>query len=51
MLRETNCPAVLVECGFISNPVDREMLADPLEQWRIGAAIATAVEDYEAQKT
>ena len=51
VLRETNCPAVLVECGFISNPVDREMLADPLEQWRIGAAIATAVEDYGAQKT
>jgi len=43
VLRETNCTAVLVECGFISNPIDREMLTDPLEQWRIGAAIAAAV--------
>lgn len=47
VLRETDCPAVLVECGFLSNPYDCEMLADPLEQWRIGAAIAAAVGDYE----
>lgn len=47
VLRETACPAVLVECGFLSNPVDREMLADPLEQWRIGAAIAAAVAAWE----
>jgi N-acetylmuramoyl-L-alanine amidase len=46
VLRETDCPAVLVECGFLSNPVDRLMLSDPLEQWRIGAAIAEGVEDY-----
>ena len=43
VLRETDCPAVLVECGFITNPVDRGMLTDTLEQWRIGAAIAVAV--------
>jgi len=46
VLRETACPAVLIECGFISNPIDRAMLADPLEQWRIGAAIAEGVADY-----
>lgn len=46
VLRETDCPAVLIECGFISNPIDRAMLADPLEQWRIGAAIAEGVADY-----
>ena len=46
VLRETDCPAVLIECGFISNPVDRLMLTDALEQWRIGAAIAEGVEDY-----
>lgn len=38
---------MLVECGFISNPIDRAMLADPLEQWRIAAAIAEAVADWE----
>ncbi len=47
VLRQTDCPAVLIECGFISNPIDRAMLADPLEQWRIGAAIAEAVADWE----
>jgi N-acetylmuramoyl-L-alanine amidase len=46
VLRETVCPAVLVECGFISNPIDRGMLTDPLEQWRLGAAIAVAVDDW-----
>ncbi len=47
LLRQTCCPAVLIECGFISNPIDRAMLADPLEQWRIAAAIAEAVADWE----
>ena len=47
VLRETICPAVLVECGFLSNPLDREMLTDSLEQWRMGAAIAVAVEDFQ----
>ena len=47
VLRETLCPAVLVECGFLSNPLDREMLTDSLEQWRMGAAIAVAVEDFQ----
>ena len=47
VLRETVCPAVLVECGFISNPIDRAMLTDPLEQWRIAAAIAEGLADWE----
>ena len=47
VLRETDCPAVLVECGFISNPIDRAMLTDPLEQWRIAAAIAEGLADWE----
>ena len=47
VLRETDCPVVLVECGFISNPIDRAMLSDPLEQWRIAAAIAEGLADWE----
>ena len=43
----TRNPAVLVECGFISNPIDRAMLTDPLEQWRIAAAIAEGLADWE----
>jgi len=51
VLHETDCPAVLIECGFISNPIDRAMLADPLEQWRIAAAIAEAVADWEKDES
>ena len=51
VLRETVCPAVLIECGFISNPIDRGMLTDPLEQWRLGAAIAVAVDDWQKNRS
>ena len=47
VLRETECTAVLIECGFISNPVDRKMLATSQEQRRMGKAIAAGVEEYE----
>ena len=47
VLRETKCPAALVECAFLSNALDRKMLTDSLEQWRMGAAIAVAVEDFQ----
>ena len=46
VLRQTVCPAALLECAFLSNPIDRRMLTDRLEQWRLGSAIAVAVEDY-----
>lgn len=46
VLRKTVCPAILVELAFLSNAVDRQMLTDPLEQWRAAAAIATGVEKY-----
>lgn len=41
ILRETNCPAVLVECGFLSNPTDAAMLAH--EPHRIARAIAAGI--------
>jgi len=50
VLRQTDCPAVLIECGFISNPIDRAMLTDALEQWRIAAAIAAGVADWEKDR-
>lgn len=46
VLRYTDCPAILVELGFISNAVDRQMLTDPLEQWRAAAAIAGGVQKF-----
>lgn len=34
------CPAALVECGFLSNPEETELLQEPSYQWRLAAAIA-----------
>lgn len=41
VLKNTNCPAVLVECGFISNPTDAAMLSH--EPHRIARAIAAGI--------
>jgi N-acetylmuramoyl-L-alanine amidase len=46
VLRESNCAAVLVECGFLTNAGDARMLNQPYSQQRIAAAIAEGVADY-----
>lgn len=43
ILRATNCPAVLVECGFLSNPTDAALLTH--EPHRIARAIAAGIFD------
>ncbi|MFA6075807.1 MAG: N-acetylmuramoyl-L-alanine amidase [Negativicutes bacterium] len=40
VLRETNCPAVLVECGFITNPDEEKFLLGILGQVAVAQAIA-----------
>ena len=46
VLKNTKCPAVLVETGCLSNRHDARMLADPAWQRRIADAIADAVTEY-----
>ncbi|WP_258365683.1 N-acetylmuramoyl-L-alanine amidase family protein [Aneurinibacillus soli] len=46
LLNHSICPTVLVEIGFISNPVDRERMTDPLQQKQIVSAISSAVDHY-----
>ena len=43
VLRETNCPAVLVECGFLTNPQDERYLLGIIGQATIAQAIADAL--------
>ena len=43
VLRNTTMPAVLVECGFITNPGDVSKLSDSSYQDKIAAAIADGV--------
>ncbi len=46
MVRETKMPAILVECGFISNPEQEKQLRDPKFQRKLARAIADGVLDY-----
>jgi len=47
VLRETRCPAVLVELGFISNEEEEELLNDFDYQLKCVVAIIKAVESYQ----
>lgn len=46
MNRETNCPSILVECGFISNPEQEIELNKPEVQSKIAGAIAQGFIQY-----
>ena len=46
VLRDTVCPAVLVEMAFISNPKERELLTDTMLQRQFAVAIAKGIEQY-----
>ena len=46
VLRETSCPAVLIELAFISNDDDRSALTDLLLRRGFAVAVASGVEDY-----
>ena len=35
MLKKTECPAVIVECGFLSNPVEAALLSTEEYQEKI----------------
>lgn len=46
VLRLTDMPAILVECGFLTSEEDRNILIDPEQQKRIAAAIVSGIETY-----
>ena len=46
VLWETDCPAVLVETAFISNPADRILLTGPVSQEEFAIAIAEGIETF-----
>lgn len=48
VLRETDCPAVLVETAFISNAEDEKLLADAVKRDDFARAIARGITDYVA---
>jgi len=46
MTRETKAPAIVVECGFISNPEQEKMLANPVSQGIIARSIYKGILSY-----
>jgi len=46
VLRLTDCPAVLVETAFITNPEDEKLLGDERIRDQFAAAIARGITDY-----
>jgi N-acetylmuramoyl-L-alanine amidase len=43
MVRETKMPAILPECGFLTNPQQEKWLSQPENQTKLGEAIAKGV--------
>lgn len=48
MLRGLNCPAALVESGFLSNEVEAAKIATSAYRQQIAAALAAGIQDYTA---
>ncbi len=46
ILKESPCPAVLVECGFLSNPSEEKLLASSDYQTKVSYAIMCGVVKY-----
>jgi N-acetylmuramoyl-L-alanine amidase len=41
-----NVPAILIECGFLTNPRERALLQSSAYQWRIARGLATGTDKY-----
>ncbi|HEY0368246.1 MAG TPA: N-acetylmuramoyl-L-alanine amidase [Chthoniobacterales bacterium] len=48
VLRHIKVPAVLLEGGFLNNPIDASRIATPQYRQQLGAAIAQGVQSYNA---
>ncbi len=50
MLDKINCPAVLLECGFLSNPEECELLSSESYQKELSLVICSALIEYLSEK-
>lgn len=49
LLKKTNCPLVIVECGFLSNVSEEELLLTEEYQQKMAEAIQTGIDKYYEQ--
>ena len=45
-MQNVTCPAVLVECGFLSNPTELERLKDAAYREKLALIIAATLMEY-----
>lgn len=50
LLHHTTVPSVLIECGFLSNPEERELLKSPVYQQKMAFAILAGYWNYKLMK-
>lgn len=46
LLKKTESPTVIVECGFLSNSQEAELLSDAEYQQKVAVAISKGIENY-----
>ncbi|MBQ9460187.1 MAG: N-acetylmuramoyl-L-alanine amidase [Oscillospiraceae bacterium] len=51
LMKNVNCPAILIECGFMSNASEAAALQDSMYQRKLAAAIAAGLLDHGNVKT
>lgn len=49
LMQHVNCPAILIECGFISNPIEESLLLNDEYQKKLCAVIASVCSQYSQQ--
>ncbi len=49
LLVNTMCPTVIVECGFLSNVIEAEMLCDEKYQQKIASSIVSGIKKYQKE--
>lgn len=49
LMRSVHCPAILVECGFISNPAELQNLQNSTYQKKLSAILLSSYLQYEAE--
>ncbi|MCL2030604.1 MAG: N-acetylmuramoyl-L-alanine amidase [Oscillospiraceae bacterium] len=46
LMNEARCPAILVECGFLSNTAEEALLRDPIYQTKLAMVMSITVTDW-----